>query len=232
MKYVNDTSKSIKPLHEDEFIKRLWFVGYRSQEENLKTKFPDYMKWYKQYGIDTLAKKKIPVGLEQAKKYAPQWAYGRDKQGHFVLYNCMNKYDFGQIDKHKDAILEAYIQMMVRLQDAARQASKDRGLKQYKVCCIVDMKDIGLWKATYNRAVIMLFIGVLQSRFPETLYRLFVVNGGAAFRGIWAMVKGWLDPVTQKKVVVLGEDYKDELLKVIDLEELDNMYGGTSKIKS
>jgi hypothetical protein len=53
------------------------------------------------------------------------------------------------------------------------------------------------------------------------------------FTGVWAIVRMWIDEKTKEKIQILGKDYKKELLKYIDAENLpDFLDGGTCRCKS
>jgi len=189
------------------------------------------VKFYTEHELNKIHEKNLEEGLKLASKHAPQHAFGRDKQGHYILYNCLSKYNFSEISNNKDKILEAYIQMMVNLQRKSKEETASRGLTQHKLLVIVDMNNIGFMTATWHRKLIMLFIGVLQNWFPETLFRLYVINAGTAFRSIWAMVKPWLDPVTVQKIQIKSTDFIKDLQKDVSLDEISEEYGGTSKLK-
>jgi len=42
---------------------------------------------------------------------------------------------------------------------------------------------------------------------------MFIINAPFLFSGIWAIVKMWIDDKTKEKIIILGKDYKKELLK-------------------
>jgi len=44
---------------------------------------------------------------------------------------------------------------------------------------------------------------VLQDNYPERLYRCIVYPSGFVFFGIWNLIKFFLDPVTQEKVLII-----------------------------
>lgn len=51
------------------------------------------------------------------------------------------------------------------------------------------------------------------------------------FTGIFAMVKGWLDEKTVKKIQVHGSGYRAKLLEYIDDEQLPDFLGGKNPAK-
>ncbi len=45
-----------------------------------------------------------------------------------------------------------------------------------------------------------------------------IANAPWVFTGVWAIVKGWIDEKTRKKIQIIGGSYKKELLKDIDAD--------------
>ena len=43
----------------------------------------------------------------------------------------------------------------------------------------------------------------------------------------WSIVSAWIDPVTRAKFIILGSDYQEKLLELIDADQLPVEYGGT-----
>lgn len=58
-----------------------------------------------------------------------------------------------------------------------------------------------------------------------------ICNAPWVFTGVWAMVKGWLDEVTRKKIHIVGGSYSKELLKYIDEDQLADFLGGKNTAK-
>jgi hypothetical protein len=58
---------------------------------------------------------------------------------------------------------------------------------------------------------------------------MFIINAPFLFTSVWYLVTPLMDEVTYKKITILGSNYKDELLKFIDIESLPEIYGGACK---
>jgi len=82
-----------------------------------------------------------------------------------------------------------------------------------------------LSRGNYN--MFQVFNSYSANNYPETLRRVFLINAPPIFTLSWKVAKKFLDPVTIKKIVILGNDYKKELLSVIPAESLPKAYGGT-----
>ena len=59
------------------------------------------------------------------------------------------------------------------------------------------------------------------------LGKVAVLNAPSTFTAIWSVVKPWLSKETAAKVDILGSDYKDVLLDLVDPENLPSSLGGT-----
>jgi hypothetical protein len=102
---------------------------------------------------------------------------------------------------------------------------------------------------------------IRQFYYPESLYRMFIINAPFVFRAVWAMVKPWLHPITKERVrssflfawpghlgfsasllirsvfmfvfyfcssqiQLVGDNYKEKLLDLIDADQLPKELGG------
>lgn len=94
-------------------------------------------------------------------------------------------------------------------------------------CTIMDLKGVTITKVPSVYAYVKQVSAVSQNYYPERLGRMYLINAPWGFSGIWNYVKGWLDPVTAKKIQVLGSGYKAELLKQVPAENLPVQFGGT-----
>jgi hypothetical protein len=61
--------------------------------------------------------------------------------------------------------------------------------------------------------------------------QLAIVNAPSSFTLIWSIIKPWLSKETAEKVDILGSDYKEQLLKLVDEDCLPSTLGGTCNCK-
>ncbi|XP_036624869.1 SEC14-like protein 2 isoform X2 [Trichosurus vulpecula] len=93
---------------------------------------------------------------------------------------------------------------------------------------IFDLEHLGLkhfWKPATE--VYQEFFSVLENNFPETVKNLIVVKAPKLFPVAYNVVKAFISEETRKKIVVLGANWKEDLLKFINPDQLPVEYGGT-----
>ena len=66
-----------------------------------------------------------------------------------------------------------------------------------------------------------------QNFYPESLFRLYIINAPFVFRMMWAVVKPWLHPITKDRIKVYSDDYLVKMQELIDLDQLPKAIGGT-----
>ena len=93
-------------------------------------------------------------------------------------------------------------------------------------CTIMDLKGVTITKGPSVYSYVRQASTISQNYYPERLGKLYMINAPWGFSTVWGVVKGWLDPVTVKKIHILGSGYKSELLKQIDPENLPTEVGG------
>lgn len=94
-------------------------------------------------------------------------------------------------------------------------------------CTIMDLKGVTLTKVPQVYSYVRQASVISQNYYPERLGKLFLINAPWGFSTVWSVVKGWLDPVTVKKINILGSGYQSELLKHIPAENIPKEFGGT-----
>jgi hypothetical protein len=94
-------------------------------------------------------------------------------------------------------------------------------------CTIMDLKGVTLTKVPQVYSYVKQASVISQNYYPERLGKLFLINAPWGFSTVWGVVKGWLDPVTVKKINILGSSYQSELKKHIPAENIPKEFGGT-----
>ena len=66
-----------------------------------------------------------------------------------------------------------------------------------------------------------------DAKVTSRLGKVAVINAPSTYAIIWNVMKPWLSKEIASKVDILGSDYKDVLLELIDAENLPTSLGGT-----
>lgn len=115
-----------------------------------------------------------------------------------------------------------------RLADPRLPACSRKSGHLLETCCsIMDLKGVTLTKIPTVYANIREASTLSQNYYPERLGRLYLINAPWGFSTIWSVLKGWIDPVTVKKIHILGSGYQAELLSQVPAENLPVEFGGT-----
>jgi len=94
-------------------------------------------------------------------------------------------------------------------------------------CSIMDLKGVGISKATSVYGYLQVVSGISQNYYPERLGKMYIINAPWGFSGVWSFVKRFLDPVTVNKIHILGSGFQKDLLAQVPAENLPKQFGGT-----
>jgi len=111
------------------------------------------------------------------------------------------------------------------------EASIAKGQTVDKVVTIMDLKGVTLANAR-NPDFSRLFkamTAIDQDNYPEIMKTVYIVNAPWIFQSIFGLIKGFLDPATQKKIQVLKTKQMTDLIApVMDLSVIPKCVGGTA----
>jgi len=62
--------------------------------------------------------------------------------------------------------------------------------------------------------------------YPEIMGQTFIVNAPFFFSGVWAIVKGFIDEKTRKKISIYSGSSVKDLLELVDADNLPDFLGG------
>ncbi|KAJ9143228.1 Phosphatidylinositol-phosphatidylcholine transfer protein [Coniochaeta hoffmannii] len=214
-------------------ITLLRFLRARKFDVNLSKKmFVDCENWRKETNLDEILPTWDYPEKEQMFKYYPQYYHKTDKDGRPVYIEQL-----GNIDLHAMYAITTQERMLTnlaveyeRVADPRLPACSRKAGYLLETCCtIMDLKGVGISKASQVYSYVRSASGLSQNYYPERLGRLYVINAPWGFSGVWSIIKGWLDPVTVQKIHILGSGYKKELLAQVPAENLPVEFGGTCR---
>ncbi|XP_045390421.1 SEC14-like protein 4 isoform X1 [Lemur catta] len=155
---------------------------------------------------------------------------GYDYEGCPVWFDII-----GTLDP-KGLLLSASKQELIRkrirvcellLRECALQSEK-LGRKIEMVLMVFDMEGLSLrhlWKPAVE--VYQQFFAILEANYPEMLKNLIIVRASRLFPVAFNLVKSFMSEETRRKIVILGDNWKQELTKFISPDQLPVEFGGT-----
>jgi hypothetical protein len=147
--------------------------------------------------------------LERDEEFHSKWPenlYGMDKYGHMIYGMRM-----GDIDR--DGLLEFSDDELQRLQGQKLEARKAlkvehfarTGIRRYKHTAIIDVSAVSMSMLAGQKTALLKRISQIGGQnYPETVWKIYLVNAPMVFRAVWTVVRQLLHPVTVAKVSILG----------------------------
>ncbi|XP_051139969.1 phosphatidylinositol/phosphatidylcholine transfer protein SFH8-like [Andrographis paniculata] len=223
---------NLLPSRFDDYHVMLRFLKARKFNiEKTKIMWANMLQWRKEYGADSIMEDLDFKELNEVQKCYAQGYHGIDKNGRPIYIERL-----GTIDV--DMLMQ--ITTMDRLVRYKVQEFEKSLAVRFPACSvsanthidssttILDVQGLGLMSLTGPVTEFIKFVQKIDNdNYPETLYRMFIINAGPGFRLIWNAVKPLLDPDTTSKIEVLGNKYQDKLLEAIDHSELPEFLGGS-----
>ncbi|XP_004481410.1 putative SEC14-like protein 6 isoform X2 [Dasypus novemcinctus] len=217
---------SALPDPDDYFLLR-WLRARNFDLQNSEAMLRKHVEFRKQQDLDNILAWQPP---EVARLYNANSICGHDREGSPVWYHIIKGLD------PKGLFLSASKQELYRdrlrsfellLRECERQ-SQELGKKVGQVVAICDFDGLGLrhlWKPGMDFA--QEFFHALEANYPEILKHFIVVRAPKLFPIVFNLIKPCLSEATRKKVVILGGNWKEELLRFISPDQLPVEFGGT-----
>ncbi|XP_044514812.1 SEC14-like protein 3 isoform X1 [Gracilinanus agilis] len=128
----------------------------------------------------------------------------------------------------KEELIKKRTQILEFLLRECELQSEKLGKKIETFLIVFDLENLGLkhlWKPATE--VYQEFFSILDQNFPETVKNLIVVKAPKIFPIAFNLVKSFISEETRKKILILGANWKEGLLKLISPEELPVQFGGS-----
>ncbi|KAG9487162.1 SEC14-like protein 2 [Eleutherodactylus coqui] len=187
-----------------------------------------HLEFRKHIDSDNVLEKWQPPEVVQ--KYLSGGLCGYDREGCPIWYDVIGPLDPKGLlfSASKQDLMKTKMRDCERMHQECRKQSEKLGRRVEEVVMIYDVEGLGLkhlWKPAVD-----LYCEVLQmfeDNYPEALKRLFVIKAPKLFPVAYNLVKHFLSEDTRRKIIVVGDNWKEVLQKYIPAEELPKYYGGT-----
>ncbi|XP_078194275.1 SEC14-like protein 4 isoform X5 [Callithrix jacchus] len=215
------------PNADDYFLLR-WLRARDFDLQKSEDMIRRHMAFRKQQDLDNILSWQPP---EVIRLYDSGGLCGYDYEGCPVYFHII-----GSLDP-KGLLLSASKQDLIQkrikvcellLHECELQTQKQLGSKIETALMVFDMEGLGLkhlWKPAVE--VYQQFFSILEANYPETLKNLIVIRAPKLFPVAFNLVKSFMSEETRRKIVILGDNWKQELTKFISPDQLPVEFGGT-----
>ncbi|XP_062273451.1 SEC14-like protein 2 [Scomber scombrus] len=214
------------PAQHDHFLLR-WLRARNFNIQKSEAMLRKHMEFRKQTKVDSIITDWRPP--EVIEKYLSGGMCGYDREGSPIWYDVIGPVDPKGLflSASKQDFIKSKIRDCEMLQKECTLQTQRLGKNIEAITMVYDVEGLGLkhlWKPaieTYGEILQM-----FEDNYPEGLKRLFVIKAPKLFPVAFNLVKHFLSENTRQKILILGANWQEILLKYIDPEELPMVYGG------
>lgn len=202
-----------------------FLAGCKGDVEEAKRRWVETCEWRAEANVDDILDLPHP-NFDIIKQAVPNFYFGRAKLGHLVYIDCPGQVDLKLLKQAGCDIADLLFHYTYATEFVWRMLETSEDAKSVS---ILDVDGVGF--SSFSGKVkdyVQKVIKLSGTHYPERLHKNFIVNAPFAFRGIWAVVKNFIDANTLEKVSICGSSgYQDDLFKLVDPDQVPQRYGGT-----
>lgn len=89
---------------------------------------------------------------------------------------------------------------------------------------IFDMRDVGVSEVPKDK--LKGLVNAMQKNFRGRLFKFYSIDVTYVVKVLWQTAHRFVDDFTNRKLLIYGDDYKQDLHKDVDVDNLEEKYGG------
>ncbi|XP_055972515.1 SEC14-like protein 4 [Sorex fumeus] len=213
--------------HADDYFLLRWLRARNFDLQKSENMLRKHVEFRKQQDLDHILSWQPSEVVE---RYDSGGLCGYDYDGCPVWFDIIGTLDPKGLllSASKQELLRKRIKVCEMLLQECERQSQRLGRKIETMVMVFDMEGLSLrhlWKPAVE--VYQQFFAMLEANYPETVKKLFVVRAPALFPVAFNLVKSFMSEETRKKIMILGGNWKQELVKFISPDQLPMEFGGT-----
>ncbi|KAI8621909.1 CRAL-TRIO domain-containing protein [Chytriomyces sp. MP71] len=215
--------------HSDRLLQR--FLKARNGNVPRATQmFMDWREWYVKAGVENIVANFAFSEYPHVAQIYPKFIHGTDKLGRMVLYQQHHKLDatslftvtslerLEKLEIREGEKLEHY-----RLPACIRKS----GEQADKVVVVMDANGYPFSQFLRLQGLISQIANINSNYHPETLGLVLIINAPYTFSLLWNLIVAIVPAEVAAKCKILGTDYQQTLLDLMDADQMPAVYGGS-----
>jgi hypothetical protein len=198
--------------------------------EKVKVMIENFLNFRRRVNYDLVRQLKTDEFKLITDNYARGYA-GYDYQGRLVMIEKVSQSNIPNIvlNVSEDQMTHYFVNLYERLIHVVFPILSQVHQKRVdRTVLIIDLGNINLLKLfDSNLKTFLKFSSKMsQDYYPELLGQSFILNAPWVFKGIWSIVKIWLDKKTTDKFVIESGSGRDKICECMNLKMLPTYLGG------
>lgn len=196
--------------------------------EKALARYKDTLRWRKEMKADE-ALETPHTTFPVCKKYYPSCFHGTDSEGSIVYYEKMGGIDVKAMQAagvDSKTLLWHYMYQMEYLWTKIAPKDEDR------TTIVLDMAGVNMKEAIGGEVIgfVKAAVAMMTTHYPARSNYIFIINVPQWFAYVFALIKGFLNEGTKKKIRPhVASTFLKELTKIVPLDQIPAEYGGTSE---
>ncbi|KAL5479687.1 hypothetical protein EMCRGX_G023244 [Ephydatia muelleri] len=223
-KLMTSLSDVTLPERDERYFLR-WLRAVKFDVHKAEDRLRKHAELRKELGADTILTDWTPP--EVLTKYAPTGLFGEDRDGHPVYYDGFGNLDMKGLFKSckQDDLRKLKIMHAELCIAKMKEFSAKKGKRIETLTCVVDLENLSLQRHYYWPGIKLVML--TAQHYPGIENHIIFIKAPRVFPFAFGIVKHLIDETKQSKFVLLGANWREEILQYISPEQLPQVYGGT-----